>query len=96
MEWLRLTPESITGIAQIILAMTIAIYLFRIPDKTRVLWLLAFSLLGETVHHTIKFVEFTVPYMSPAISGFLFIPSFIIYVIIIAFAYSFQRTNLCS
>ena len=90
MDWIWLTPESITGVAQVALAVILALYLFRIPNKTRVLWLLAFSLLGETIHHAIKFVEFSFPYLYPSVGGLLFLPSFAIYVLIITFAYHFK------
>jgi|GEM_PF-4043339 len=91
MDWFSLTPESITGVAQVALAATIALYLFRIPNKTSVLWLLAFSLLGETIHHAIKFAEFSFPYLYPSVGGLLFLPSFVIYVLIITFAYNFKE-----
>ena len=90
MDWFRLTPESITATGQIILAATIALYLFSIKKKNLVLWLLALSLVAETLHHTIKWVEFSFPYAYTSMGGLLALPSFFIYTVLIAFAYVYK------
>ena len=90
MEWLRFTPESITALVQVILAALIAVYLFSLKNKSSRLWLLAFSLVGETAHHFIKLISFSVPALYQSATPLLGIANMLIYILLLAFAYDFR------
>ena len=90
MDWFRLTPESIAALAQVILAAIIAVYLFTRKGKSTVLWLLAISLIGETTHHLIKLIAFSVPALYQSATPLLGVSSVLIYVVLLVFAYEYR------
>ena len=90
MDWFRLTPESIAALVQVILAAIIAIYLLSRKKKSHILWLLAISLIGETTHHLIKLIAFSVPALYQSATPLLGVSSVLIYVVLLLFAYDFR------
>ncbi len=89
-SWFRFTPESIPVIVELILAVTIAVYLFSIKNKSYVLWLLAISLIGESFHQLVRLVAFSVPALFQSATPLLGVTSIFIFFLLVRFAYYYR------
>ena len=88
--WFQFTPESITALVEVILAVLIAAYLFSLKKKSFVLLLLSVSLVAESIHHFIKLIEFSVPTLYQSTTSLLGVTSIIIHVIFVIIAYYYR------
>lgn len=88
--WFQFTPESITALAEVILAMLIATYLFSLKDKSFILRLLCVSLVAESIHHFIKLIAFSVPGIYQSATSLLGVTSAIIHIIFVIIAYHYR------
>lgn len=91
MLWFSFTPESIPALVEMLLAGIIAAYLFSLKNKSFVLWLLAFSLVGEFTHHLVKLISFSVPALYQSATPLLGVSSIFIFTLLVLFAYRYRE-----